>query len=496
MDGQVSKSKKTGVFRRGLQGVTGVFKGLFTRVGRFGGLLLGIRQTMNTDLDKFSETGKDVSKRFTGFDKPIRGVETQLGNTQRTMQADLDKSKKTGVFRKGLQGTGGKFKGLFRVLGKFGGLLGGVGLTMLSFLDPSSLGKVFTTVGDSFKSLFSVVTNFGKEIGKVASAAAGATADAVKSALKSVASIGAKPDITKTSIGTPKAQTTSPNLGGSGTGDASPKVSSAVDAPTVKTKPPNLYTLDTTSSKIPMMDLKSSKITPTSNKLSKQVTEEVLSRSIAKNAAKLALKSVIVVGAVTSGYFALSKLLKGDYVGAAMEGGDIFAPSLVGLPLSTATAIRDIYNESYGTDSNKFPFDKDLANNPTETNKRLGVIKDQLMKQLGMNKSKKNTAPEIKPQETSSDTIDFSKIRTFQDYKKVQGQLRVNPSYDIDGSGIYNKKEFRAAQGGAKLEGSGSPVYEGPMFLQPTRIVTNNQQSVVISRPITDTSFGGIMSSR
>ena len=66
-----------------------------------------------------------------------------------------------------------------------------------------------------------------------------------------------------------------------------------------------------------------------------------------------------------------------------MEGGDIFAPSLVGLPLSTATAIRDIYNESYGTDSNKFPFDKDLANNPTETNKRLGVIKNSINETVG-----------------------------------------------------------------------------------------------------------------
>jgi len=119
-------------------------------------------------------------------------------------------------------------------------------------------------------------------------------------------------------------------------------------------------------------------------------------------------------------------------------------------------------------------------------------VKDKISKRS----TPKSSKAQIKPSETSSDTIDFSKIKNFSDYQKVQGQLRINPNYDADGSGIYNKKEFRAAQGGAKLEGSGSKYAQGPMFLQPTRIVTNNQQSVVISRPITDTSFGGMISAR
>ena len=96
------------------------------------------------------------------------------------------------------------------------------------------------------------------------------------------------------------------NLVSSGTGGASPKYSSSFDDVAKAGTPARLTTLDTVIPKVPMMDLKSSKIIkPTSEKLSKQVTEEVLSRSIAKNAAKLALKSVIVVGAVTSGYLCI-----------------------------------------------------------------------------------------------------------------------------------------------------------------------------------------------
>ena len=256
-------------------------------------------------------------------------------------------------------------------------------------------------------------------------------------------------------------------MGGAGPDDISPKVPAAVDAPRIKTKPPNLTTFNTTSPNIPMMDLKSSKITPTSKKLSKEVTEKVLSRSIAKNAAKLALKSVIVVGAVTSGYFALSKLLKGDYVGAAMEGGDIFAPSLVGLPLSTATTIRDIYNESYGTPSNKYPFDKDLVNNPTETNKRLGVIKDQLMKQLGMNKSKRNTV--------TRGSIAPIPIASSDNNSATKYVMKQNMNYDYNNDGRVSAGERRDKTGAA----FGQPI----MIASPT--VVNNQSSTtnVMSRP-------------
>ena len=469
---------------------------------------------------------RGISSSFSKVFTALTGLGTNASDLEVDMNTRNKNAKSGGVFSK-KRGVGGKFGKLFGLVGRFGGLIAGVGIGMLSQLDLSKASGVLSDtakgIGSAFKSLFSVVGDFATSIANVASKATAKVASVVADALSAVKNIGNKPITTTeadarrrlrkasgqsdyqrrlkaSKTGTSPKVTTDLGDGANqvrpGPDDISPKVSSAVVAPTIKTKPPNLTTFNTTSPNIPMMDLKSSKITPTSKKLSKEVTEKVLSRSIAKNAAKLALKSVIVVGAVTSGYFALSKLLKGDYVGAAMEGGDIFAPSLVGLPLSTATTIRDIYNESYGTPSNKYPFDKDLVNNPTETNKRLGVIKDQLMKQLGMNKSKKKPPAMVKPQENSSDTIDFSKIKKFSDYQKVQGQLRINPNYDADGSGIYSKKEFRVAQSGAKLEGSGSPVYEGPMFLQPTRIVTNNQQSVVISRPITDTSFGGIMSSR
>ena len=126
---------------------------------------------------------------------------TALDTTALDMDGQVSKSKKTGAFRRGLGGTGGKFRRLFRVLGKFGGLLGGVGLTMLSFLDPSSLGKVFTTVGDSFKSLFSVVGDFAKSIANVASKATAKVASVITGALDNINNIGKKP-ITKAKCST------------------------------------------------------------------------------------------------------------------------------------------------------------------------------------------------------------------------------------------------------------------------------------------------------
>ena len=592
---------------------------------------------------------------------------TALDTTAIDMDGQVSKSKKTGAFRRGLGGTGGKFRRLFRVLGKFGGLLGGVGLTMLSFLDPSSLGKVFTTVGDSFKSLFGavkdfgskvtnsafkmgqnvidagktgvfsiangigtgftklfnkvssfgtsvsntvsgmgeaiknsnafstvsakfsgffgkvgdfgtrvattvsgigesiknstafstvstkfsgffgkvgdfgtkvadrakilgesvtnssvfkalsttfdslfgVITNFGKEIGKVASAAAGATADAVKSALKSVASIGAKKPpkpvkptrsmmdaiagrgdfkIKPSAISTPKVTTNlgdGAKLSGSGTVGTSPKYSSSLDNVAKAGTPPRLATLDTVIPKVPMMDLKSSKIIKPKIKL----TTESMTRSFLKRGGLGALKMIPIAGAIVGLGAAAWRSLTGDLVGGAAELAGVFAPSVAGLPIDAGLMARDMYKDQFGV----FPEeekDKALAA------QRMKTIAKFVKDKISNRSTSKSSKAQVRPQENSSDTIDFSTIKNFSAYKKVQGQLRVNPAYDLDNSGAYSRTEFRAARNAAKLEGSGSPLAQGPMFLAPTSNVVNNKSTYVMGRPITDTSFGGVISSR
>ena len=404
------------------------------------------------------------------------------------MDGQVSKSKKTGAFRKGLGGITGRFGRFFKLLGgKFGlvSLMAAAGVGMASLLDFEKTKGFFSDgakgIGNAFKSLFGVLTDFTKSIANVASKAAASVATVVDNALKAVlpkSITGGAPEVFDKSQVLDKS---------GGAPDKSPNYTSASDD-AVKTKTPT---------KLSTLDLADARFKPPTgdapiSKISKEVSEEVLKKSIAKNAFKLGAKAIIGVGAVVSGYFALSKLLKGDYVGAAMEGGDIFAPSLVGLPISTATAIRDTYNQAYGTDENPFPFDKDLATNPKETNKRLAKIKNSLMKQVGM--AKKNNA--IQPQETSSNPIDFSKIRNFKDYQKVQGQLRINPAYDADGSGAYSKLEFRRAQDAIIGRLGPQKMNQGPMFLQPTNIVTNNNSTVVNSRPVVDGSFAGSLSAR
>ena len=67
-----------------------------------------------------------------------------------------------------------------------------------------------------------------------------------------------------------------------------------------------------------------------------------------------------------------------------MEGGGIFAPSLIGMPLDLAIMIRDIYNDVYKTPKRKFPFDGDLVTDPKGTNSRLMKIKKDLFTHLGL----------------------------------------------------------------------------------------------------------------
>ena len=85
---------------------------------------------------------------------------------------------------------------------------------------------------------------------------------------------------------------------------------------------------------------------------------------LGKKVSAFGLKQVPLVGAAAGGVFALGRLLKGDFAGAAAEAGGIFLPSVAGAPLDLGLMARDVYNEVYGTEGNPFPHDQDAISNP------------------------------------------------------------------------------------------------------------------------------------
>jgi hypothetical protein len=93
----------------------------------------------------------------------------------------------------------------------------------------------------------------------------------------------------------------------------------------------------------------------------KTAGKEVVNKAIGKAAGKVGLKMVPALGAVVGAGFALGRLFKGDFAGAAAETAGIFMPSATGLAVDIPLMARDVYNEVYGTDDNPFPHDSDMV---------------------------------------------------------------------------------------------------------------------------------------
>ena len=421
----------------GIKNLAGDFATILASITAFG-LLLAPKLFFGT-LFQIGKGGgglaiKALSKTATLFGSiftSLTGFNTSLADTGTTMSNKVATSKKTGVFRRGLGGITGRFGRLFKLLGKTGlaGLLIGAGVGMATLLKDT---KVFTTVGDSFKSLFSVVGDFAKSITNVASKATAKVASVVTGALDTIKNIGKKPITTssvapKKSINITKKQLDA--LRGTGEFALNPKLAAGA---------------------------------------SQKVATEVIQKSLVKSA----FKKIPLISLVAGSGFAIDRALKGEYGKAMLE----FASGVAGIFPGPGTAA------SVAIDAGLLADD-------------LGISVEEAKKMILANGGKVKEA-QVRPSETSSDTIDFSTIKNFSAYKKVQGQLRVNPAYDLDNSGAYSRAEFRSARQGALLEGSGSKFAQGPMFLAPTSNVVNNKSTYVMGRPITDTSFGGVISAR
>jgi hypothetical protein len=115
----------------------------------------------------------------------------------------------------------------------------------------------------------------------------------------------------------------------------------------------------------------------------KRKIAEIARPLVAKGLAKTAIKSIPLVGAVAGLGFALSRLVKGDVVGAGLDAASGLAGPLTAIPALVASLARDVYHGVYGI----FPEQDPLAG------ERLGVIKESIediaKEQLGQKVEKK-----------------------------------------------------------------------------------------------------------
>ena len=426
------------------------FFGMLGVVGR-GGFSLG-RGVLNL-----------ISSSFSKVFHALTGLGTNASDLEVDMNTRNKNAKSGGVFSK-KRGVGGKFGKLFGLVGRFGGLIAGVGIGMLSQID---LSKVFTTVGDNFKSLFGVVTDFGSRLAEVASKATAKVASVVADALNTVKNIG------KTSIGTPQTK------GGALRRELIEKVKVSA-----KPKPVKLATLDTVLPKVPMMQIRPPNSPKTKvasfvddapvgkggkaadiisqqkllAKVSAELSKTALKTSLARKSVGVLLKAAPAIGIAAGVYLTASRALSGDLKGATAEFGGIFLPSLAGLPVDLGLAARDVYKDQFDI----FPED--------EPDK---ALRYERMKQItAYIKSNMPKKAEIEPRARSRALVPVGQYSSA----RAGGQRGL----------IMAGDETSALDQLARTMVVSAPT------------VVNNQSSTtnVMSRPITDTSFGGVISSR
>lgn len=102
-------------------------------------------------------------------------------------------------------------------------------------------------------------------------------------------------------------------------------------------------------------------------------------KTVVAGAGKSALKTLPLIGAVAGVAFGVQRLLDGDPVGAALDvSAGLAGGSGVGAPAAIAGNVyslsRDVYNNVYGNEENKFPFEGDLISDPEMTKERMAGI--------------------------------------------------------------------------------------------------------------------------
>ena len=389
---------------------------------------------------------------FGALFRAMGGFNTSLADTGVAMDGKVTSSKKTGVFRKGLGGITGRFGRLFRFFGRRGlvGLIIGAGAAMATQLDLSKASGVFSNtakgIGNAFKSLFGVLSDFGSSIAKVASKATAKAASVVAKSLDDVAKIGAK--VVESVVPTKKLNKKQLDaLRGTGEFALKPKVKAPAPAP--KLSSAQRAALSGTGEFAFNPKIAAS----TSTTAAKATTEATLKKGLWKSLAK----KIPLLSVFAGTGFAIQRAMGGEYSKAFLE----FASGVAGVFPGPGTAA------SIAIDAGLLADD-------------LGISVDDAKKLILANGGKVAKA-EVKPSGTAK-PMNLANVKTYGDYLRVKDQMRVNPSYDTDGDGVYSKLEFRRATQGAKLEGSGSKFAQGPVFMSAPTV--NNNQNNIQSSPI------------
>ena len=193
----------------GIKNLAADFAGILTALAGFS-LLLAPRLFFGTLYQVGRGTAglgvkilKTIGGKFGALFTNLGSLGTSLLDTNKGFRDKVNTSKKTGVFRKGLQGLTGRFGSLFRFLGKRGlvGLLVGAGVGMASLLDFEKTKGLFSNtakgISSVFKTLFSPLKTFATTMADIAAKATVklsgmASEAAVKLGLKTVTSPTAK----------------------------------------------------------------------------------------------------------------------------------------------------------------------------------------------------------------------------------------------------------------------------------------------------------------
>ena len=443
MDGKLASSKKTGVFRKGLRGLTGRFGKLFSFFGKrkgLAGLIIGAGVGMSALLTSNSGPDSIFAKIGTGFSNlftKVGAFGAKIGTAVSGMTTKLATSLSDGVFSIA-KGVGTKFGTLFGKVGEFGTKIGTTVSGMATSLTNTT---VFKTISSGFSSLFGVLSDFGSTIAKTAAKATAKVTKVAADAAASIAKIGskvAKPatKLSKTALdalrGTgefafkPKAKV----LSGGGRGTA---VEQAGDrAKYLKGLSPN----------------------KSAAKLGTELSEAALKKSLLKTGFGVAGKAIPLVGAFLGLGLSAWRALKGDFVGATGEFAGIFAPSLVGLPLDLGLAARDIYYDQFGV----YP----------EQEKDLKLAKSRMGQITAFLKKQKPKA-EVKP----ADNPFSGKVKPM-DFKSSSGNDRSpnlvpNMAYDYNEDGTLSR--------GERINASRRGLTDGPLMIAPVTNINNTSNS-------------------
>ena len=345
----------------------------------------------------------------------LTGFGSELDMTNQGMSQKLAKSKKTGIFRKGLGGLLGRFGRLFRFFGtKFGiaSLIIGAGAAMTSVLDSEKAKGIFSAGKNGltfiFSGAFDVVKNFGSSFKNLVSAAGGKLRDVFKGAQTDVD--GKKPDADKKPEGKNKAGKTRAEI------EAEKKNKAKIDPELDKKQKENLKKMEAdrlakekaqfeadkkrqdinrqlrnADAEMVKKDLeaqKKKKLALEAEKkaeaarLEKQRLEaekkrlnlvdidaKKLNKSLLKATARFTAKAVPIAGAFFGIFETGRRLIQGDFGGAAREAGGVFLPSVAGAPVDASLMATDIYKDMFGT-----TYEADLLKDASLANQRMKII--------------------------------------------------------------------------------------------------------------------------